>query len=229
MPIYVDLEGTAQESFFHFLIEEVMDGVQWLPDAEAEILPKLETLRCRDQSGAAYADRDFNRDLRRIIDVLHEYGAARGDDRQLRVILLLDEMDVMSKYDHLVQQQLRRIFIREFATTVGAVVAGIRISKDWDRVESPWYNLFNEIELEPFTPEQALELLIAPVQGYYRYTAEAIAFVLEQAGGRPYRIQQYGLEAVNRMLAERRRRSVWTMCWPHTNALRPMPRRAAVS
>ena len=205
-PIYVDLEGTPQGAFFHFLIEEIVDGVLRLPDAETSILPALEGLRYRELAETQYGDRDFNRDLRRVIDVLQEYGATREKGRQLRLILLLDEMDVMSKYDHLVQQQLRRIFMRDFATTVGAVVAGIRISKEWDRVESPWYNLFNEIELEPFTPEQALELLIAPVQGYYRYEPEAIEFILGHTAGRPYRIQQYGLEAVNHMLAGRRRK-----------------------
>ena len=116
----------------------------------------------------------------------------------------------MSKYDRLVQQQLRRIFMREFSATLGAVVAGIQISKDWDRVESPWFNLFNEIALTPFTREQAEELLVEPVHGYYRYDQEAIGFILEQADGRPYRVQQYGLEAVNHMLARRRRRITMT-------------------
>ena len=53
-----------------------------------------------------------------------------------------------------------------------------------------------------------MELLIAPVQGYYRYEPEAIEFILDHADGRPYRIQQYGLEAVNHMLADRRRKIV---------------------
>ncbi len=207
-PIYVDLEGTPEEAFFHFLIEEIIEGVLRLPDAGAAILPQMDGLRYRRMAEIEYGDRDFNRDLRCVIDALQEYGEAREGGRQLRLILLLDEMDVMSQYDHLVQQQLRRIFMREFATTVGAVVAGIRISKEWDRVESPWYNLFNEIELEPFTPEQALELLIAPVHGYYRYEPEAIEFILEHADGRPYRVQQYGLETVNHMLADRRRKIV---------------------
>ena len=46
------------------------------------------------------------------------------------------------------------------AANLGAVVAGIQISKEWDRMESPWYNLFNEIPLEPFTDARARELLM---------------------------------------------------------------------
>jgi len=56
-------------------------------------------------------------------------------------------MDVISSYYTLAQQQLRRIFMSPLAANLGAVVAGIQISKEWDRMESPWYNLFNEIPL----------------------------------------------------------------------------------
>ena len=114
-------------------------------------------------------------------------------------------MDVFNAYDHLIQQRLRRIFMRDFAATLGAVIAGIRISKEWGRIESPWYNLFNEIELEPFNREQAMELLTEPVRGFYRYEPSVVDFIVENSAGRPHRIQQYGLEAVGHMLAAGRR------------------------
>ena len=117
---------------------------------------------------------------------------------------MLDEMDVVSSYDTVVQQQLRRIFMSPLATNLGAVVAGIQISKAWDRVESPWYNMFNEIALEPFTDEQARQLLIEPIRGTYDWDPEALEFVLQHAEGRPYRLQQYALEAVNQMLVAKR-------------------------
>jgi hypothetical protein len=141
-----------------------------------------------------------------VMGVLGDYARTYQPDKQLRLILLIDEMDVMTTYDRIVQQQLRRIFMREFAETLGAVVAGIQISRDWDRVESPWFNMFNEIALTPFTREQAIELLVEPVRGIYQYDAAALEFILDSAQGRPYRLQQYGLEAVNHMLAHRRRR-----------------------
>ena len=84
------------------------------------------------------------------MDALQQHAQTYYQGRNLRLILLLDEMDVISNYDHLIQQQLRRIFMRDFSATLGAVVAGIQISKEWDRVESPWFNLFNEIALQPF-------------------------------------------------------------------------------
>ncbi len=196
VPVYIDLEGTPQERFFYLL----MDGIWGALQAYTVEDPPL--LRFAELPAEQYSDREFTADLRLVIDRLKEVVAPR----KLRVILLLDEMDVVSSYDTIVQQQLRRIFMSSVASNLGAVVAGIQISKAWDRVESPWYNLFNEIPLEPFTEEQARELLIEPVRGIYEWTPEAIAFVLEQAEGRPYRLQQYALEAVNQMLAARRLR-----------------------
>ena len=138
--------------------------------------------------------------------LLEQYAEAHEDRRQLRLILLLDEVDTLSHFDPLYQQQLRRIFMRDFAATLGAVVAGIAISKEWDRVESPWFNLFNEIAMAPFSHAEAVELLIEPVRGYYIYEPAALDFIVEHSDGRPYRIQQYALEAVNHMLKHKRRR-----------------------
>ena len=123
----------------------------------------------------------------------------------MRLILLLDEVDTLSHFNHIYQQQLRRIFMRDFAATLGAVVAGIAISKDWDRIESPWYNLFNEIAMQPFSRSEAVELLVEPVRGYYLYEPAALSFIIDQSDGRPYRIQQYAMEAVNHMLKHKRR------------------------
>jgi ligand-binding sensor domain-containing protein len=204
IPLYIDLEGTAEESFFHFLMEEILSGAQTLPNARESIQPALQELLYYTGPADNYTDREFSRDLRDVIHILQGYGEENHPNKHLRMILLLDEMDVMSSYNRIVQQRLRRIFMREFSATLGAVVAGIQISKDWDRVESPWYNLFNEIELGPFDRQQAVELLVEPIRDYYRYEPAAIEFIIDHSDGRPYRLQQYALEAVNHMLADGR-------------------------
>ncbi len=205
IPLYIDLEGTAEESFFHFLIEEILNGVMTLPEANQELRPQLTKLLYYHTSDPNYTDREFSRDLRDLIERLGIYAEARHPLKQLRIILLMDEMDVMSDYSRIVQQRLRRIFMRDFAATLGAVVAGIQISKDWDRIESPWFNLFNEIELQPFNREQSVELLTQPIRGFYEYEPAALEYILEESEGKPYRLQQYALEAVNKMLADGRR------------------------
>ena len=205
IPLYIDLEGTTESGFFHFLMEEILSGAMTLPGAQESLPIEFKDLLYQTVPTDDYSDREFSRDLREVIKALQHYGEKHYPGKQLRMILLLDEMDVMSSYSRLVQQRLRRIFMRDFAATLGAVVAGIQISKDWDRVESPWYNLFNEIALGPFNREQAVQLLTEPISDFYRYEPAAIEFIIAHSGGRPYRLQQYALEAVNHMLAEGRR------------------------
>ncbi len=112
----------------------------------------------------------------------------------------------MNRYDQLVQQQLRRIFMKTFARNLGAVVAGVHISKEWERLESPWYNLFLEMELPPLSREEAVRLIKEPVKGVYSYEDEAVEAIWEYSQGHPQLVQQLCLEAVNRLLQEKRSR-----------------------
>jgi ligand-binding sensor domain-containing protein len=194
IPVSIDMEGTPEKQFFHFL----MDNIYGVLRAYITDMPAL---RFQTVALGDYSDRDFTADLRVILDALRPVVAPRS----VRVVLLMDEMDVVNSYDTIAQQQLRRIFMSSLAQNLGAVVAGIHISKAWDRLESPWYNLFNEIVVEPFSDEDGRQLLIEPVRGSYDWDPEAVNYVLAHSSGRPYRIQQFGLEAVNHMLAKHRR------------------------
>ncbi len=195
IPIYIDLEGTPQEIFFHTLMGEIIAETQ-------PYLSERPHLQFDELPSEEYGDREFTTDLRKLLAALSQ----EEDPRDVRLILLMDEMDIMNNYEPLIQQQLRRIFMQTFTRNLGAVVAGIQISKEWDRIESPWYNLFNEVQLRPFTPEQARELIEEPVRGVYKWDKDAVQFVIEKSGGRPHRIQQYCLEAVNQMIEAGRSR-----------------------
>ena len=196
IPVYMDLEGTSQSRFFYALMDAIWGALQ------AYSLDNPPVLQFMASQPEEYTDREFTADLRLALDSVIDAVAPR----KARVILLLDEMDVVSAYDTVVQQQLRRIFMSPLAANLGAVVAGIQISKTWDRLESPWYNMFNEIPLEPFNDEQARELLVEPVRGVYEWDPGAIEFVVQQSEGYPHRLQQYALETVNQMLAANRQR-----------------------
>ncbi|MCD6291369.1 MAG: AAA family ATPase, partial [Anaerolineae bacterium] len=189
IPIYMDLEGTPQELFFHTLMEEIAVTVRNYIHKDLDLL-------FDKMPAETYTDREFTADLRTLLTALNE----EGETKETRIILLMDEMDILNNYDPIIQQQLRRIFMRTFTRNLGAVVAGIQISKEWDRIESPWYNLFNEIHLRPFTPEEARELIEEPVKGVYRWDKDAVQFVIKKSEGRPHRIQQICLEAVNQMI-----------------------------
>lgn len=194
VPVFVDLEGTPEVALFHTLMEGVVQSAR-------SLLPELPSLVFTTEGIQEYGDRHFSRDFSQLLAALKE-----TTDKKIRVVLLMDEMDVIDTYGRIAQLQLRRVFMQDFAQNLGAVVAGVQISKEWDRPESPWYNLFNEVQLAPFGEEEARELIIEPVKGVYRYDDEAVEQIIAYGEGRPHRIQQYCLEAVNRMLAARRTR-----------------------
>ncbi len=196
IPVSVDLEGTSEDRLFYLLMDAIWGMLQAYLTAAP---PELQFHRLSPQQ---YSDREFSADLREIIDALKPIVAPR----RVRIILLIDEMDAIDGYDRLIQLQLRRVFMSPLAENLGAVVAGVQISKAWDRLESPWFNLFNEFPLEPFDDAQARQLLTEPVRGVYEWEPEAIELVVARADGRPYRIQQYALEAVNQMLSAGRAR-----------------------
>jgi len=194
VPVLIDLEGTPSETLFHSL----MDAIVWTCKSR---LPEMPELAFDNMSETEYSDRDFSRDLGSVVAALKT-----TTEKQVRVILLMDEMDAIDTYGRMVQLQLRRIFMTEFARNLGAVVAGVQISKKWDRPESPWYNLFIDVEMPPFSEEDARRLIIDPVKGVYRYEEAAVQRIISHGKGRPYRLQQYCLEAVNHMLADGRKK-----------------------
>ena len=189
VPVYVDLEGTMDDELFSIMMEET---IGCLP----RYLPSIPALRYHQIAWTEYDHREFSRDLDSILELL-----AQTTRKTVRVVLILDEMDVMNTYQPVTQQQLRRIFMRTFAYSLGAVVAGVNISKSWDRVESPWYNLFNEVALGPLSDEAARELILEPVRGIYQIAPEAVSYIALHARGKPYLLQQHCMEAVNLMLA----------------------------
>jgi ligand-binding sensor domain-containing protein len=196
IPVSVDLEGTSEDRLFYLLMDAIWGMLQAYLTAAP---PQLQFLQCNPQQ---YGDREFSADLRGIIEALKPIVAPR----QVRIILLIDEMDAIDSYSRLIQLQLRRVFMSPLAQHLGAVVAGVQISKAWDRLESPWYNLFYEFPLEPFDAAQARQLLTEPVRGVYEWEPDAMEFVVAHSDGRPYRLQQYALEAVNQMLSAGRTR-----------------------
>ncbi len=197
-PVFVDLEGTPEDAFFHQLMEGLLDALHE-PLADFPARQKLQYFLLPAQ--ASYTDRHMRRDLRQIIGHLK-----KRTEPAPRIIFLLDEADTLSGYDSLTQQQFRRILQDVFARNVGAVISGVHISKAWDRVESPWYNMFVEVVVPPLNRHEAELLMRKPVWGFYEWEDDAVAFVWRRTGGRPHRIQQIAREAVNFMLDDGRRR-----------------------
>src|SRR6185295_19338236 len=124
--------------------------------AAAERVPALD----RIARGESYTHHDLVRELHGWLKALRERSV-----KQVKLVLLIDEVDELNEYDPRVSQSLRSLFMKRFAENLAAVVAGVRIRKEWEKETSPWYNFFEEIAVDAIAPEQAARLVEEPVRG----------------------------------------------------------------
>jgi tetratricopeptide (TPR) repeat protein len=190
-PVLTDLQGVPEVAFFHALMTDVVEGLALAPAT-------LASVRFRHE-GEDYDGRDFSHDLQRVIEEL------KGrTERKVKLALLIDEVDVLNEYSERVNQRLRSIFMKTFSEHLVAVMSGVGIKRTWNSEVSPWYNFFDEVELTPFTREEAEELIRTPVEGIFRFRPEAVEAILAASQLRPYLIQKFCIHALNRMLEEGR-------------------------
>jgi tetratricopeptide (TPR) repeat protein len=188
-PVFVDLQGVPEQAFFLALISEVVDSLA---------LETRDALRFRPD-GSRYEARDFSHDLPLVLAELK-----KRTEKKVKLALLIDEVDVLNEYSESVNQRLRGIFMKSFSENLVAVMSGVAIRRRWKSEVSPWYNFFDEIELAPFTREEAEALVREPVAGVFRFQPEAVERILELSQLRPYLVQKYCVHAVSHMLEEGR-------------------------
>jgi AAA domain len=184
-PVYIDLQGIEEPAFFHHIMEEVLHRFG----------KRAKGLALRfSPSRLTYSGRDFQRDLRTMITTLC---GPQPDGQINRLVLLMDEADVMYGYDERVLQEFRRIFMNDYAAYLSVVFAAVEIQRQWKRYESPLYNLFQQIEIPPLSRADTELLVRKPVRGRYDYDQAAVALIYQISGGRPMRVQHLCLEAIN--------------------------------
>jgi nucleoside-triphosphatase THEP1 len=186
-PVFTDLQGVTEDGFFHAVMTDVLENLK-LSAAE------VAGLRFHAQA-ERYDGRDFSHDMQRVIEQLKTV-----TPRKVKLVLLIDEVDVLNQYSERINQRLRGIFMKTFAEHLVAIMSGVGIKRTWTSEGSPWYNFFDEIELTAFTREEAEELIRRPVEDVFRWQPEAVERILEQSALKPYVIQKYCIHAVNRML-----------------------------
>jgi tetratricopeptide (TPR) repeat protein len=190
-PAITDLQGVPEESFFHAVMGDVVDELRLTPQTQA-------TLRFQPDA-AGYDGRDFSHDLQRVIDELKT-----RTPKRVRLALLIDEVDVLNEYSERINQRLRSIFMKTFSEHLVAIMSGVGIKRIWKSEGSPWYNFFDEIELSAFSREEAEALIREPVEGVFRFEPEAVEKILAGSELKPYVIQKFCINAVNRILEEGR-------------------------
>jgi tetratricopeptide (TPR) repeat protein len=186
-PVFTDLQGVPEESFFHTIMSDIVEALTLQPDT-------LAALRFRREE-SRYDGRDFSHDLQRVIDELKT-----RTPQHVKLAMLVDEVDVLNEYSERVNQRLRSIFMKTFSEYLVAVMSGVGIKRLWTSEGSPWYNFFDEIELTAFSREEAEALIREPVEGVFRYEATAVAAILDASDLKPYVVQKFCIHAVNHML-----------------------------
>ena len=196
IPVFVSLQTVPEERFFYAL----MHGVA----AACRKHVELPELLC-DSRPASYDSLDMTEDLETVVRAMHA-----ADERDLCIVLLLDEADRMNRYDEETQEGLRGLLMTSAGRHVKLVWSGQAIDREWHLDTSPWYNLFkDEIRLMAFTDEQeARRLVTQPVEGRYKYKKDAVDLILRYSELRPYDIQRLCSACVSRILAEKRPRSI---------------------
>lgn len=190
-PVYIDLQGAPEEKFFAILADQMFEALQpVLGPADRE--PAL--------ARASYGQHDLVRELHGLLKQLKE-----RSQKQIKLVLLIDEVDELNAYDPRVSQSLRSLFMKRFAENLAAVVAGVRIRKEWEKESSPWYNFFEEIEVGAISADEAQRLVLEPLRGTFRCEAGAAERIVALSGGKPFQIQRRCLALVQRLHEEGRR------------------------
>jgi hypothetical protein len=207
--VFVNLQGIPQDRLFLLLAQGIAQGLE---DKIGSLALVCRSGGRRDLNSAApgldwrparsgYSNLDFQEDLAAIVEALQ-----RTTAKDARLIILLDEADVISAYDQIVQEQLRGALMSSLARKVKVVLAGTYISKDWHHQSSPWYNLFSrEILLPPLDEGGITRLIEQPVQGVYHYDQEAIKRIIAYSDRRPFEAQKLCLHAVKEAVGHNRR------------------------
>lgn len=186
-PVQTDLQGVPEEAFFHTIMSDILEQLSLRPETTGALRFRREEVR--------YDGRDFSHDLQRVVDELKT-----RTPLHVKLAMLIDEVDVLNEYSERVNQRLRSIFMKTFSEHLVAIMSGVGIKRLWTSEGSPWYNFFDEVELTAFTREEAEALIREPVEGVFRYEAQAVESILEASDLKPYLTQKFCIHAVNRMI-----------------------------
>jgi hypothetical protein len=190
-PVFTDLQGVPESSFFQAVMGDIVDGLALSPTTLSALRLSAET--------KAYDGRDFGHDVQRVIEELKT-----RTPKKVKLALLIDEVDVLNSYSERINQRLRSIFMKTFAEHLVAVMSGVGIKRVWKSEGSPWYNFFDEIELTALSRDEAEDLIRNPVTGFFRYEPDACEAILRYSELKPYVIQKFCVHAVNRILEQGR-------------------------
>jgi hypothetical protein len=189
-PVFVDLEAPPAPGLFRALVAEMVEGLTLAPST-------LGALRYSQRGG--YDGSDFRQDLRLIVADLRSRTA-----KPATLALLIDEVDAVDHGLEPPTEPLHDLLMETSPRDIVAVMAGLPAPRSLPPGVERTSGCLAELELPPFTREEAEALVKTPVAGVFRYEADATERILDLSGLRPYLLQKLCSRAVNRMLEEGR-------------------------
>jgi len=137
--------------------------------------------------------------------VIQELETAGTGGRQIRLVFMLDECDVLNELGIRAKSRIRSIFTQRFAQNVSALLVGVRIHLDAER-KSPWWNSFRIKLMTPFSDEEVRALIKEPAGRIYRFEDAAISRIIEWSERNPYLVQLLCHQGVNMATEQKRLR-----------------------
>ncbi len=193
LPFYIDISDVAEEGelFEKLLIEtkrQVAEYSLWL-DFDAILKGEDDNFyRFQDAIGA----------------ILGEFEEGGTEGRQIRLIFMLDECDVLNDLGLKVKSRIRSIFTQRYAQNISAILTGVSIHLDFEERESPWWNPFKRKLMNPFTDEEVRTLIKEPADNIYHFEDKAIDAIINWSERNPYLVQLLCHEAVNMAISDGR-------------------------
>lgn len=187
LPVFRNIQEVPQAQFWLYLLRSIASELE---------IDSTSGLACLAQT-VGYDDLDAEDDLDRIVLLLSRGGA------QPLIVLLLDEIDTLERYDPAVRQRFRA-FCQHAQAHLRVVVAGVRPPTAEPGDTSPWYNIFERLALGPLSESEARQLIRRYNHNPYGYSVEAEHAILQAGARKPFDTQWLCSEAVRAMLSERR-------------------------
>ena len=164
-----------------------------------KLFPSLDASRLIHQSYPnGYDDHDFEDDLQDILEAIEPF-----EQREVKVILLVDEGDLINEYSVQTQGKIRGLLSDNKALKM--VWTGVNIVRVSRSVDSPWFNMLVTYALPPLDEAEARQLIVEPATACgYRYDLEAIQRILLFTNGKPYHIQSLCYRVIEMIRSEGR-------------------------
>ena len=192
LPFYIDISDIVEEDkmFDKLLVETRRQASEYDLEIDFDSILKKE-------------DDNFYRFQFAIDNILKNIEKKGTGGRQIRLIFMLDECDILNDLERRVKARIRAIFAQRYAQNVSAILTGVSTILDPERT-SPWWNPFKIKLMIPFTDGEARNLIEEPAGKIYHFKSEAIDIIISWSKKNPYLVQLLCHEAIDMAINDER-------------------------